>query len=118
MGLKIIYKLQNNLRKLIRSLTEQKQGFVGCPTYAPHLVRAQLACCAMVVCWTGRPVRTRDVKSKHISSLLHQPVRQPTDAVAVMRGTDWGRRQSRRGDPLGGFAVYFKNYSCSSRINA
>jgi hypothetical protein len=23
----------------------------------------------------------------------------------MMRGTDWGRRQSRRGDPLDGFAV-------------
>jgi hypothetical protein len=59
----------------------------------------------MLVRWTGRPVRTRDVKAKHISNLLRQPVRQPTDAVAGMRGTDWGRRQSRRGDPLGGFAL-------------
>jgi hypothetical protein len=72
------------------------------PAFSPCTTRQ---CGAIVVRWTGRPVRTRGVTAKHISSLLHQPVRQPTDAVAGMRGTDWGRRQSLRGDPLGGFAV-------------
>jgi hypothetical protein len=45
----------------------------------------------MLVRWTERPVRTRDVKAKHISNLLHQPVRQPTDADAH-HGTVWGTK--------------------------
>jgi len=51
--------------------------------------------------WTGCPVRTRDVKAKHISNLLHQPVRQPTDAEAHP-GTVWGTKAK----PLAAFSTH------------
>jgi hypothetical protein len=60
----------------------KKCGASHKPTLSPCTTRQSGA---MFVCWTGRPVRTRDAKAKHISNLLRQSVRQPTDAVGDAR---------------------------------
>jgi hypothetical protein len=64
----------------------------------------------MLVRSTGHPVRTRDAKAKHISNLLHQPVRQPTDAVTGMprHGLGTKAKPLAINSPVcgGGFAVF------------